>query len=329
MMKEKLLRLKSKISEWRERYHRWQINPSEYEKKEFSPVHCNNCGLDFEGIYCPRCGQKGTLGRISWDSIREGVMDVWGLGSRSLPYSLWQLIWRPGYFVGDYISGKRQVSFPPVKMLFIVTIIYAIVIEWFFPTVLGITVDEDVKSAVKESSNDYSEAMSGFIDKNRGWAMLLVSTGLVLPMWVFFRYSPRHTRHTLPEGFFIMVFACILTTIFNFIGAFRLYMSTGVTILFFVLSFIVFISLFRQLFGYGLWGTLWRLGGVASCAVIMLLIVLTSVIVILSIGKDQSESDDFKGLLMFIPIATLVLALNFGIAYVFNRRSIRKAKRGK
>jgi len=39
------------------------------------------------------------------------------MGNRSLLYSLWQLIWRPGYFISDYINGKRQVSFPPVKML--------------------------------------------------------------------------------------------------------------------------------------------------------------------------------------------------------------------
>ncbi|MBR6048896.1 MAG: DUF3667 domain-containing protein [Bacteroidales bacterium] len=33
----------------------------------------------------------------------------------------------PGYFIGDYISGRRQVSFPPVNMLFIVAALYAII----------------------------------------------------------------------------------------------------------------------------------------------------------------------------------------------------------
>ena len=81
----------------------------------------------------------------------------------SVLYSVWQLLFRTGYFISDYISGKRQMSFPPVKMLFILAVAYAVI----FPT------------------------------------------------WVMFRYSPRHTRHTLPEGFFIQVlFATLEVSLF-------------------------------------------------------------------------------------------------------------------
>lgn len=59
-------------------------------------------------------------------------MDMWGLGSRSrsVLYSVWQLLFRTGYFIGDYISGRRQVSFPPVKMLFILAVAYAVIFHW-------------------------------------------------------------------------------------------------------------------------------------------------------------------------------------------------------
>ena len=126
---------------------------------------CNNCGFTFTGYYCPTCSQRSSMGRIGWHSVRQSVMDMWGLGSRSrsVLYSVWQLLFRTGYFISDYISGKRQMSFPPVKMLFILAVAYAVI----FPT------------------------------------------------WVMFRYSPRHTRHTLPEGFFIQVlFATLEVSIF-------------------------------------------------------------------------------------------------------------------
>ena len=67
-------------------------------------------------------------------------MDIWGLGSRSrsILYSVWQLLLRPGYFISDYISGKRQVSFPPIRMLFILAVAYAIIFHWLLPEFKGL-----------------------------------------------------------------------------------------------------------------------------------------------------------------------------------------------
>ena len=53
------------------------------------------------------------------------------MGNRSLLYSLWQLIWRPGYFISDYINGKRQVSFPPVKMLVLMGVLSVLIDNLF------------------------------------------------------------------------------------------------------------------------------------------------------------------------------------------------------
>ena len=85
---------------------------------------CSNCGFTFTGHYCPTCSQRAGVGRIGWHSVHQSVMELWGLGSRShsVLYSALQLLFRPGYFIGDYIGGRRQVSFPPVKMMFILAV---------------------------------------------------------------------------------------------------------------------------------------------------------------------------------------------------------------
>ena len=95
--------------------------------------HCHCCDSDYTGNYCPQCGQKAGDQHITWASIRTGVMDLWGMGTRSLPYTLWQLLLRPGYLIGDYISGRRQVSFPPIKMLVFVALLVYIVISILSP----------------------------------------------------------------------------------------------------------------------------------------------------------------------------------------------------
>ena len=63
--------------------------------------------------------------------------------NRSLLFSLAQLFLRPGYFIGDYINGKRQVSFPPVKMLAIVAVL-GVIVDFLTGAIHGmIQVDKD------------------------------------------------------------------------------------------------------------------------------------------------------------------------------------------
>ena len=128
-------RLKALTVNIREKYRRfreWQVNPFDYEMPD-ETHRCENCGYDFTGNYCPRCSQKAGLGAMTWRSVRESVMEIWGVGTRSMTYSLWQLFTRPGYLIRDYVTGKRQVSFPPVKMLLIVALILTLADSLLFP----------------------------------------------------------------------------------------------------------------------------------------------------------------------------------------------------
>ena len=101
------------------RFRQWQLVPFDYRPSSQSQVshRCNNCGNDFVGNFSPICSQKESVGPITWKSVIQSIGEVWGLNNRSMLYSLVQLFLRPGYFIGDYISGKKQVSFPPVKLL--------------------------------------------------------------------------------------------------------------------------------------------------------------------------------------------------------------------
>ena len=109
------------------RFRQWQLDPFEHEFKSQTTHHCRNCGHDFVGNFCPVCSQKEDVGRITWKSVAQSIAEVWGMHNRSLLYSVVQLFLRPGYFISDYISGKKQVSFPPVKMLAIIALLGIVV----------------------------------------------------------------------------------------------------------------------------------------------------------------------------------------------------------
>lgn len=106
---------------WR-RFRAWQESPFDYTNHSEHATRCANCGTEFSDNFCPRCGQKAGTGPIGWNTVKQGILILWGMDTRSLSFTLIQLLLRPGYLVRDYLSGKRQVSFPPVKMLFIVAI---------------------------------------------------------------------------------------------------------------------------------------------------------------------------------------------------------------
>ncbi len=243
------------LREYYKRLKQWQQKPFDYEFTTDELNHCCNCGHDFTGNYCPYCSQKADEGPIGWDSVRRSVMDIWGLGSRSLPNTVKQLLLRPGYLISDYISGKRQVSFPPVKMLFIVAVIVVFWVYYLLPLFLGD--DFDVYGGT-------TSGFGGFNAWNKGhfvWNYFIMALFYLLPTWLLFRYAPRHTRHTLPQGFFIQIFLLILNLLVSFLALTPLIfwnynIYSGACLIVLVIYYTI---TYRQLFGYGTWGTLWRL----------------------------------------------------------------------
>lgn len=242
--------LKSKFMHLKQRQQR----PSEFHIKSDVEHVCQCCGHHYVGNYCPCCSQQCDMGRITWRSVRRGVMDIWGLGTRSLLYSVWQLMWRPGYFIGEYISGKRQVSFPPVKMLFIMAIIYSFIFYWLIPNVFHIQLEEPI-------DKETMEAMPFIVwnKEHSSWVGLFTSVIFILPTWLLFRYAPRYPKHTIPEGFFIQVLMTVLVIVLDTVSQ-LICGKNGINCacLLVALMVIYYYVSYRQLFGYGVWGTLWR-----------------------------------------------------------------------
>ena len=125
---------KEQIKRYYRHFCRWQqAEPHYVNRHQDSVQNCHNCGTEFADNFCPRCGQRAEVGRVGWNSVKESVALLWGMDSRSLTYTLVQLLGRPGYLVRDYISGRRLVSFPPVKMLVIVCL-FVVIFEIMYMT---------------------------------------------------------------------------------------------------------------------------------------------------------------------------------------------------
>ena len=301
---------KEQLKQYYRRFCRWQQEEPHFVNRHEGEVqHCHNCGNEFEGNFCPICGQRAEMGRVGWQSIRENVALLWGMDSRSLGYTLLQLLTRPGYLVRDYISGRRQVSFPPVKMLVIVCL-FVVVFETVFHLKNNVLT---IKFNVQEVDD-----VVAWINTQKSWATLLLQSIMIPPTWLVFRFAPGYPRHTLPEGFFLQVFLSVQALLLSFFG----YWSGTVEL---VLCEVYMYITYRQLFGYGWWSTLWRLAVVVLVQVAVM--VAAIVVVIYFFGYDDESRADFgmiKALLYIFAATVLLVAVMLLVTYRINKHTFHK-----
>ena len=300
-------------------FNQWQEKPFDYEFATHEEQHCNNCGHTFKGNYCPYCSQKAGEGDISWKSVRQSMLDIWGLGSRSLPNTILQLLLRPGYLIGDYISGKRQVSFPPVKMLFIVAVVAVFWAYYILPLFLG--EDFDIFGGKVDMIKGFTSFTKGYLV----WVYLIMYLLFILPTWVMYRYSPRHTRHTLPQGFFVQIFLLVLNMVVTWIILtplvflnYSVYISSC-----FIVLIIYFFIAYKQLFGYGAWGTLWRLAVVLSSTIYMISVLTFCIFEVDSSVLGAGESKYYLAGSSAL-LAALILAIGWGINLIATKINRKK-----
>ena len=249
-------RIKSLKRSIKEREH----SPFTYEFKDEEVHRCLNCNHEFTGNYCPYCSQSADTKRITWQSVPKGFLELWGFSTRSVPSTIWQLIYRPGYLILDYLRGRRVSSYPPIKLLVVVALITGLLHLYVIPEngeKVKIEVEADKIAPGEESSPweqdfiDKTERISNWCDRNEGWAMLAICSLLILPTWLLYRHSRRIPKHTVPEGFYIQVLMCPLMLIISVLS--------DIDDIFILLIPIYYYYSYRQLFGYGIWGTVWRL----------------------------------------------------------------------
>ncbi|MBE6248958.1 MAG: DUF3667 domain-containing protein [Prevotella sp.] len=298
---------KEQLIQYYHRFCRWQQAEPRYVNRHEGEVrHCHNCGTEFSDNFCPRCGQRAEVGRVGWRSIRESITLLWGLDSRSLGYTLVQLLVRPGYLVRDYISGHRQVSFPPVKMLVLVCLSVVI-----FESVFHLE-NNVISMHFKDEKID---SVIAWINAQKSWATLFYQSLYILPTWLVFRFAPGYPRHTLPEGFFLQVFLSVQSLLLSFLG----YWNSDIELwLWLIYMYITY----RQLFGYGWWSTLWRF------VVVMLLhlgvmATVAATVTVLLLHRDNGSYVYFLVLISAIVLLTAVMLL---VTHRINKRAVNQER---
>ena len=134
-----------------------------------------------------------------------------------------------------------------------------------------------------------------------------------------FRYAPAYPRHTLPEGFFLQVFLSVLALILGFVGYVSETVETIIDLIFMYITY-------RQLFGYGRWGTLWRLVVVELSQMAVVAIFVATVIVYLYEENDRDTMIiAFQIILASVIVLTTVMLY---VTHIINKRTFNRELMG-
>ena len=88
---------------------------------------CLNCDTEFEGKFCPECGQRADTGRFTVRFIFENLLKAILSNDGGVWITLKSLFTKPGQMMVDIINGKRKSYFSPFPMLFLTLSLYVVI----------------------------------------------------------------------------------------------------------------------------------------------------------------------------------------------------------
>ena len=226
-----------------QRFRAWQCREVTFERRSVTGHTCVNCGNIFDGDYCPICGQRYDIGPADWPAVVDDFKEFQGVSARSVLIFILNMLGRPGYMISDYIKGRRQVCSDPINVLCYVALITLLV-----SNIVG-TKDPVTVADVEEGG--VVAFIVGWLADHLEWAVIIETVLLVFPTWLLFRFSPKHSHHSIPAGIYIQLFMCSLVLLIILL---RLLVAKWMI----VLVPIYYCIAYKQLFGYGVWGTIWR-----------------------------------------------------------------------
>lgn len=277
------------VEKWKA-FCEWQRRPSHIPQMVEEHHRCSTCGQEFQGNYCPCCGQSAKIGRYSFKNALLLFLDVWGMGNRGMFRTLRDLILRPGYLIRDYISGMQMAYFPPFKLLFLLTALLLVVdsgVNLKGEDYLAAYHENTVKTGNSFAKKDKQKETTRdkrwdrvivkcreFRESNPAFFWVALLFVLSLPLYLFFRKCPNIPDLRFSELLIAMVYTWGMHTIYEIVLTFFDVYGNTVEAASLLLSIIPL----KQLSGFKWWRTsLYLLLSYLAAIVILLVATLTAV----------------------------------------------------
>ena len=140
---------------------------------------CKNCNTQYDGNFCPKCGQSSHEGRINaayfLHEIPHSVFHV----DKGFFYTLSKLLSRPGPALKEYLAGKRIKHYKPFGFVIIMSTICTLFIKG-----LNHLINNKYRDNNLGKSLNFGE---GFFVKYPSILIFIMIPILALITWLFFK----------------------------------------------------------------------------------------------------------------------------------------------
>jgi hypothetical protein len=128
---------------------------------------CLNCGTTVTDKFCPHCGQKIEVKRLSWRTLLEEIHYFFFDEEGGFFKTVAELTIRPGRLYKDYLDGKRKRYDEPISFLLVCITIFVLV----YQIALVITHYESINTTSLLTNDPQTKAM---INKYRTMIELII-----------------------------------------------------------------------------------------------------------------------------------------------------------
>lgn len=108
-----------------------QISLDLKPKHSYSMQTCVNCGLHTDTGYCPDCGQKMDVQKMSMKRVFEEFLSNWMGFDNRLGRTIAGMTLRPGVVINAYLNGNRVQYISPLAFLLIMTAVLILSFDLF------------------------------------------------------------------------------------------------------------------------------------------------------------------------------------------------------
>ena len=130
-----------------------------------------------------------------------------GIGLQgTLPHTIIELFYRPGYLIRDYLAGKRQHYTNPFRMLLLTAAIFVLfngmgiggnIKESAAELSMAMNTEENMTAQDAAAVNEVTQGMMDTMYSNFGTFNLLLILTMTVPFWIAFRRAGQYRNQPL------------------------------------------------------------------------------------------------------------------------------------
>jgi len=169
-------------------------------------ILCKKCNCEFQGNYCPHCGQQSKVERITGRYIATEIATVFNL-QKGFFYTVKELVIRPGNSIRTFISEERNRFVKPIAFILVTSLIYTIVVAFF----------HFQDGVIDSIQNAYDNPVFNWVENHYGYANIIMAFFISLWLKIFFRKYPYNIFEILVLLCYVMGVGMLIYTLFDII----------------------------------------------------------------------------------------------------------------